>query len=498
MSTILLLNDSVSISEESKILLQNLGPQQRDLPVVAVLLLIYATIFVTGVIGNIVTCIVISRTSFMRTTTNYYLLSLAISDLLLLVIGLPPEAYSIWESYPWRFGKAFCIIKALFAEMTSYASVLTITAFTIERYIAICKPLESHKIVAFSRCVKIIIAIWIISLCCALPYPIHTDVFYYVSDSNGTPILDSLQCNIPHQYSERMRHVFQLSTFVFFVFPLTVIIVLYSLIGLTLRRAEMRRETTEQCHQSGSRSSNTMIHNWVIMHVKYTALSNISVAVVVAFFVCWAPFHAQRLLTVYNTDWTPRLLDFQSSLFYVSGVLYFIGSTVNPILYNVMSRRYRLAFLETICHSKTRRSIGSYKQTNGYSGKLRSTKLSLKENIKSPANLDNHGDHFFAHNQNAQDPFGPTNLIAAENNHLKHCLEINADSNGGQETKYKSTSDIFPSANQNLSCAYSATIRSKPSRSHVHWQCSDQANGNTAPTDSKKSTYNIQYPDGSK
>ena len=45
----------------------------------------------------------------------------------------------------------------------------------------------------------------------------------------------------------------------------------------------------------------------------------ITVAVVVAFFVCWAPFHAQRLLTSYNTDWTPQMLDFQSSLFYISG-----------------------------------------------------------------------------------------------------------------------------------------------------------------------------------
>jgi len=45
----------------------------------------------------------------------------------------------------------------------------------------------------------------------------------------------------------------------------------------------------------------------------------LTVAVVVAFFVCWAPFHAQRLLTSYNTDWTPQMLDFQSSLFYISG-----------------------------------------------------------------------------------------------------------------------------------------------------------------------------------
>ena len=164
--------------------------------------------------------------------------------------GLPPEAYSIYEGYPWRFGHVFCIIKALFTEMTSYASVLTITAFTVERYIAICHPLKAHKIATYSRCIKIIISIWLISLVCALPYPIHTDLFYYVLDGNKNPVPDSLICNIPHQYYERMMHVFQISTFLFFVFPLTVLIVLYSLIGLKLRKAELRRAASDGCHYS--------------------------------------------------------------------------------------------------------------------------------------------------------------------------------------------------------------------------------------------------------
>jgi len=47
----------------------------------------------------------------------------------------------------------------------------------------------------------------------------------------------------------------------------------------------------------------------------------VAVAVVVAFFVCWAPFHAQRLMTIYIRDdqWTPLWLELQSHLFYISG-----------------------------------------------------------------------------------------------------------------------------------------------------------------------------------
>ena len=39
----------------------------------------------------------------------------------------------------------------------------------------------------------------------------------------------------------------------------------------------------------------------------------------------------------------------QPCYMYVSGILYFVSSTVNPILYNVMSLKYRKAFRSTLC-----------------------------------------------------------------------------------------------------------------------------------------------------
>lgn len=60
----------------------------RDpLYIVIPLTLVYSIIFLTGVLGNFITCIVISRNKSMHTATNYYLFSLAVSDLLLLVSG---------------------------------------------------------------------------------------------------------------------------------------------------------------------------------------------------------------------------------------------------------------------------------------------------------------------------------------------------------------------------------------------------------------------------
>ena len=52
-----------------------------------ILAVIYVIIFLTGVAGNVSTCLVICRNAYLHTATNFYLLSLAVSDLLTLVVG---------------------------------------------------------------------------------------------------------------------------------------------------------------------------------------------------------------------------------------------------------------------------------------------------------------------------------------------------------------------------------------------------------------------------
>ncbi|KDR17491.1 Neuromedin-U receptor 2 [Zootermopsis nevadensis] len=68
-------------------LVRILGPKHLPLSVVLPVTIIYVTIFVSGVVGNVAVCVVIARNKSMRTATNYYLFSLAVSDLTLLLLG---------------------------------------------------------------------------------------------------------------------------------------------------------------------------------------------------------------------------------------------------------------------------------------------------------------------------------------------------------------------------------------------------------------------------
>ncbi|XP_049279954.1 pyrokinin-1 receptor-like [Anopheles funestus] len=436
--------------------------------------IIYSTIFVIGVLGNIITCIVIARNKSMHTATNYYLFSLAISDLLLLITGVPQDIYHVWYRFPYPFGSGVCKIVSFASETFANATVLTITAFTVERYVAICKPFLSHTMSKLSRAVRFVLTIWVIAFSLAIPQALSMQI-----DTQFR------MCTVRH---EQTKHLFFISTVVVFVCPMSVITILYMLIWLQLRRSKVvrcgtfrsssvrlkhsifkrdsqRTIVTLHCDQNvsplhhysesaltssmqdpGLINSLPMSTSPYLSHAKrYPAtpepkvrrseeatkesvisltkpshhrldqqrrhmqnlvasqfcsarrssivfkdcsssksginshrtleqeLSGASedgrinystrgqcnsmrhvvkmlVAVVIAFFLCWAPFHAQRLMAVYANDYNQNAAIRRGFeiLTCLSGILYYISTCINPVLYNIMSHKFREAFKECI------------------------------------------------------------------------------------------------------------------------------------------------------
>lgn len=112
--------------------------------------------------------------SWMNTKIkNYGKLSLPISNRTRVITNQFGNTFrSIFNRnyrYPYVFGETFCILRGFMAETSTNASVLIITAFTVERYIAICHPFLAHVISTLSRVKKIIFGIWIIASLLAVP-----------------------------------------------------------------------------------------------------------------------------------------------------------------------------------------------------------------------------------------------------------------------------------------------------------------------------------------
>lgn len=225
---------------------------ERDpLYVVVPIITLYVAIFVTGVLGNIGTCLVIAKNRSMHTATNYYLFSLACSDFLLLVSGVPQEINLIWNRYPPIYGGDLsCILMALVAEVSCNATVLTITAFTVERYLAICHPFKCQSLSKLSRALRLILAIWVVSLCVALVQALSF---------RAVDVGDHQMCHAEGFFD----HFFEVSTLLFFFVPVTLITVLYMLIGFRLRASTglqlVKSDEGQRRHGSASKSQRRVV-----------------------------------------------------------------------------------------------------------------------------------------------------------------------------------------------------------------------------------------------
>lgn len=226
--------------------LNELGAQRDALAIVIPVTVIYCLIFLTGVVGNISTCIVIKKNRSMHTATNYYLFSLAISDFMLLLSGVPQEMYFIWSKYPYVFGEYFCIGRGLLAETSANATVLTITAFTVERYVAICHPFLGQAMSKLSRALRIIVLIWLLAVLTAIPQAAQFGINSYAGMDKCVVVRVIVQ------------HSFQLSTFIFFFAPMSIILVLYLCIGLHLYRSNVIGGGMESAAVRRGRNSSSM------------------------------------------------------------------------------------------------------------------------------------------------------------------------------------------------------------------------------------------------
>ncbi|RWS30743.1 G-protein receptor-like protein [Leptotrombidium deliense] len=232
----------------------NSGLKRDPLSTVIPMTILYTLILVTGVIGNVSTCIVIARNKHMKTATNYYLFSLAISDLLLLILGLPQELYMLWQKYPYAFGEPFCILRGFTSETSTNASVLTITAFTVERYVAICHPLRAHTMSKLSRAVRLIVVIWICATLGAIPLAAQFGIKYEEVDGLLNP--ESAECTVKRP----INYAFETSTFIFFAIPITLICVLYMFIGIELHRSDRTINRNDQMTNSSTESGSQNGH----------------------------------------------------------------------------------------------------------------------------------------------------------------------------------------------------------------------------------------------
>ncbi|XP_058495367.1 neuromedin-U receptor 1 [Solea solea] len=327
-----------------------LGPRRSSvfLPVC----LIYLIIFVVGVLGNVLTCTVIARNKVMWTPTNYYLFSLAVSDLLVLLLGMPLELYELWQNYPFLLGKGGCYFKTFLFETVCLASILNVTALSVERYIAVVHPLRAKYVVTRTHAKRVILTVWGVSVLCAIPNTSLHGIAILHSHSTSqagnvnVEIPDSAICTLVKPLW-MYNLTIQVTTLLFFALPMLIISVLYMLIGLQLKHEKMHQALEVKLEFGQESFCNIRTQQ---QKTRRRQVTKMLFVLVVVFGICWAPFHTDRLMWSFIHDWSENHLEIFQYVHIISGVFFYLSSAVNPILYNLMSTRFREMFMKVMCH----------------------------------------------------------------------------------------------------------------------------------------------------
>ncbi|XP_016089596.1 neurotensin receptor type 1-like [Sinocyclocheilus grahami] len=307
--------------------------------------LIYAVLFAVGLIGNSMTLYISLHWRSIRhlqSTVHYHLASLAVSDLLILLLCMPVELYNfIWIHHPWAFGEVVCRSYYFLRDGCSYATAFNIVSLSVERYVALCHPFKAKSRMSRGRTRRLICALWCASLILASPMLLTMGQLYVGEESICTIVASS----------NTARTVLQVNALLSFVVPMLVITVMNGLIGHQLQRmthhdlycsvASDHSVTTEKNRERSLRHGVKVLRG-----------------VVFAFVLCWFPYHCRRLMYCYVTGWTNALYDFYHYFYMVTNVLFYVSSVINPILYNLVSSNYRQVFFSTVtyfCHMHSKR-----------------------------------------------------------------------------------------------------------------------------------------------
>ncbi|GAU95721.1 hypothetical protein RvY_07294 [Ramazzottius varieornatus] len=114
-----------------------------------------------GLVGNTVLICVVYKSKALHTSTYAYLVSLAVADLLVIVIAIPEAMIFQHFGNQWLFGEVGCTVFIFCNFLGINAGSLSLAAFTIERYLVACRPLLAHKICDIYRTRRVIAACWI-------------------------------------------------------------------------------------------------------------------------------------------------------------------------------------------------------------------------------------------------------------------------------------------------------------------------------------------------
>ncbi len=372
-------------------------------PLLGALLTFFALV---TVLGNLLVMIAIARERYLRTVTNYFIVSLSIADIIIGSLVMPFGIIMEMTNQFWYFGSDWCDVWHSLDVLASTASILNLSVISLDRYWAITDPIAYPGKMSTGRAFILIALVWICSAAISFPA-----ILWWRSVSTDRPP--------PHvcSFTDDPGYLI-FSSIVSFYCPMFIIIFAYykiyqaasaqtrslktgskvmssngvdgEVMTLRIHRGGQNRYNSETIHYA--RAANSDSENDSPSHLirgnsdeevkpsrmisrkwKHFALSRKlskiakeqkaarTLGIVMGvFFICWVPFFvANVLFGLCHINCVPHA----EIIFPIFTWLGYINSGMNPIIYACSMRDFRRAFTKILLCCCPRHTLLYYTRT---------------------------------------------------------------------------------------------------------------------------------------
>lgn len=293
----------------------------------------WTLVLIFGIIGNILVCFAFLQSAMLRKTiTNYFVTSLALSDLFVVCFIVPLKIHFALHNQEFCAPLVFC--QALYTSDVTFftASITNLFVISIDRYIAIVRPYDYRDILTPRRCKALIVSIWLYSALWGV-------MVHFNPNSTGFDaiFLEQKTCGANNQLFYRISYVM-----VFYI-PSAIMLFIYVKImrisRTHARHIDARRNSIVGIQQRRKKLSSFFPNaNYFLNHKLEVRATKVVLVVYGTFLTCWLP------LVFINTfhDLLSTKIGSNRILFsVVSEILPISNSLLNPFIYGILHRDFK-------------------------------------------------------------------------------------------------------------------------------------------------------------
>lgn len=274
-----------------------------------------SVICVLGIVGNVFVLLVFSLHKKACTVAEIYLGNLAAADLLLMCC-LPFWAINVANSFQWQFGSLMCRLVNTGIKMNMYCSIYFLVLVSADRCVALVHTMSHGRMRRPFYAKLSCLAVWSLGVLLSIP-TLNFRAVEYIPEYSVTA------CILRYPSHEVEVSCDILLILLGFIIPISVISYCTWKIICALRSQVMDR------------------FNAVNTERKATVLV---LAVLLAFLVCWVPFHLITILDLLMRFKAINGCMLESGLEISNQIFTYVAlsnSVLNPILYVIVGKNFQ-------------------------------------------------------------------------------------------------------------------------------------------------------------